>query len=402
MDVLRQGTRGTGAHQRVRSTLVIFQLAIALVLLTGAGLLLRSFSRLLDVKTGFATERLLTMRLSVNGSTVNDVDQSLDRLRALPGVRGVGVTSQLPVTGRGTGAWLNIIGRPTPPNETPPAEAYRVVSPGYFAMMGIPLVRGRFPTADDRADRASAVVINQSLARKYWPNEDAIGKQIVLGAPGNYLMPPSTIVGIVGDTPDAGLSNPAIPAVFLPQRVAPWWRAFTFVIRTSGPPEATMPAVRRELRASFPTAAIRSVQTMNDVLGESVAPARLSMRLIGAFAVVALITAALGVFGVLSFIVAQRTRELGIRMALGAAPRDVRRLVILYGTRLAVAGLALGIIGSLALTRLIESLLFQVEPRDPTTFVTVSVILLGIGVVASWLPARRATRIDPIAALRAE
>ena len=163
-----------------------------------------------------------------------------------------------------------------------------------------------------------------------------------------------------------------------------------------------MPAVRRELRASFPTAAIRSVQTMNDVLGESVAPARLSMRLIGAFAVVALITAALGVFGVLSFIVAQRTRELGIRMALGAAPRDVRRLVILYGTRLAVAGLALGIVGSLALTRLIESLLFQVEPRDPTTFVTVSAILLGIGVVASWLPARRATRIDPIAALRAD
>jgi predicted permease len=402
MEVLRQGTRGTGAHERARSALVVVELAVALMLLVGAGLLLRSFARLLEVDTGFPTERLLTMQLNVGAKSVDAVEQSLERLRAIPGVRGAAVTSQLPVTGRGGGAWLNIIDRPTAANETPPAEAYRVVSPDYFSTIGVRLVRGRLPTADDRADRVSAVVVNEALAKRYWPNENAVGKQIVLGAPGNYLMPPSPIVGIVGDTPDAGLASPAIPVVFLPLRVAPWWTSFTYVIRTSGPPAALMSAARRDLRALFPTTAIRNVTTMESVLHDSVAPARLSMRLIGAFAIVALITAALGVFGVLSFVVAQRTRELGIRMALGAAPGDVRRMVIVYGSRLAGAGLVLGLLGSFALTRLISTMLFGVAPRDPLTFGAVSVILLGIGVLASWLPARRATRIDPIAALRSD
>jgi predicted lysophospholipase L1 biosynthesis ABC-type transport system permease subunit len=246
------------------------------------------------------------------------------------------------------------------------------------------------------------VVVNEALAKKYWPTEDPIGKQIRLGAPGNYLMPPSTIVGIVGNTPDAGLDAPPIPAVFMPLRVAPWWPAYTYVIRTSGSPAAATSAVRRELRALFPTTAIRNVQTMDDVLHDSMAPARLSMRLISAFAIVALITAALGVFGVLSFVVAQRTRELGIRMALGAAPGDVRRMVIGYGSRLAVGGLVIGLVGSFALTRLISTMLFGITPTDPLTFGVVSAVLLGIGILASWLPARRATRIDPIVALRSD
>jgi predicted permease len=402
MEVLRQGTRGSGAHQGARSALVVVELAVALMLLTGAGLLLRSFGRLLQVNTGFATERLLTMQLSVGNTSLQVVEQSLERIRAIPGVRAASVTSQLPVTGRGVGAWFNIVERPTPPNETPPGEAYRVVAPDYFSTAGIRLIRGRFPTLDDRADGAPVVVVNEALAKKYWPNEDAIGKEVRLGAPGNYLNEPSPIVGIVGDTPDAGLDSPPIPVVFLPMRVAPWWPFFVYVIRTAGPPEAVMPAVRRELRAAFPTVAIRNVQTMETVLHDSVAPARLSMRLIGAFAIVALITAALGVFGVLSFVVAQRTRELGIRMALGAAPGDVRRMVIAYGGKLAAAGLLIGLLGSFALTRLISKLLFGVPPTDPVTFASVSVILLGIGVLASWLPARRATRIDPIAALRSD
>ena len=402
MEVLRQGTRGSGTNQRARSLLVVAELAIALMLLTGAGLLLRSFAHLLAVNTGFSTDRLLTMQLNAGSKSIQKVEESLQRIRALPGVRAASVTSQLPVTGRGSGAWLNIVGRPTPPNETPPAEAYRVIAPDYFATMGIRLVRGWYPTPDDRLERAPAVVINAALAKRYWPNEDAIGKQIQLGAPGNYLNPPSAIVGIVENTPDGGLDAPALPTVFLPHAVAPWWSFFTYVVRTSGPPESMTPAVRRELRALFPVTAIRNVRTMDMVLHESVAPARLSMRLIGAFAIVALITAALGVFGVLSFAVAQRTRELGIRMALGAAPRDVRRMVIGYGGRLAVAGLAIGLVGSFALTRLISTMLFGVKPTDPITFGTVSVILLGIGVLASWLPALRATRIDPIAALRSD
>jgi len=402
MEVIRQGTRGSGAHQGARSALVVVELAVALMLLSGAGLLLRSFGRLLAVNTGFSTERLLTMQMSVGGKSLQAVEQSLERIRAIPGVRAAAVTSQLPVTGRGVGAWFNIVDRPTPPNETPPAEAYRVVSPNYFATAGIHLVRGRFPTLDDRVDRGPAVVVNQALAKKYWPGEDPIGKQIMLGAPGNYLNPASPIVGVVGDTPDVGLDNPPIPTVFMPMRVAPFWPFFTYLIRTSGPPEAVTLAVRRELRAAFPTVAIRNVRTMESVLHDSVAPARLSMRLVGAFAIVALITAALGVFGVLSFVVAQRTRELGIRMALGAAPGDVRRMVIAYGGRLATAGLAIGLLGSFALTRLISKLLFGVAPTDPLTFASVSAILLGIGVLASWIPARRATRIDPITALRSD
>jgi predicted permease len=402
MEVLRQGSRGSGTHQRARSVLVVAELALALMLLTGAGLLLRSFRELLRVDTGFATERLLTMQLNVGNRSIQTVEASLERLRSIPGVRAVAVTSQLPVAGRGIGAWLNIMDRPTQPNETPPAEAYRVVAPEYFATMGIRLVRGRFPTPDDRADHTPAVVVNEALAKRYWPNEDAIGKQIRLGAPGNYLNPPSPIVGIVGNTPDGGLDAPPVPAVFLPLRVAPGWSAFTYVIRTSGPPGAVTAAVRRELRALFPTTAIRNVRTMDDVLSDSSAPARLSTRLIGAFALVALITAALGVFGVLSFVVAQRTRELGIRMALGAAPGDVRRMVLGYGSKLAVAGLAIGLVGSFALTRFISTMLFGVKPTDPLTFAVVSAVLLGIGVLASWLPARRATRIDPIVALRSD
>ena len=401
MEVLRQGLRGSGTHQRARSVLVVVELAVALVLLTGAGLLLRSFDRLLAVNTGFRTERLLTMQLNVGSESVQTIEESLERIRAIPGVRAASVTSQLPVTGRGGGAWLNIIDRPTPPNETPPGEAYRVVAPDYFATIGVRLVAGRFPTLDDRVERP-AVVINQALAKRYWPNENPIGKQIMLGAPGNYLMTPSPIVGIIANTPDAGLDSPPIPVVYLPLRVAPWWTSFTYVVRTSGPPEAVAPAVRRELRTSFPTTAIRNVQSMESVLRESLAPARLSMRLTGAFAIVALITAALGVFGVLSFVVAQRTRELGIRAALGAAPGDLRRLVIGFAGRLAVGGLVIGLAGSFALTRLIAKLLFGVAPTDPLTFAAVSVVLLGIAVLASWLPARRATRIDPILALRSD
>ena len=402
MEALRQGTRGSGTNQGARSTLVVAELAIALMLLTGAGLLLRSFAQLLAVDTGFATDRLLTMQMNVGNRSPQTVEQALERIRALPGVRGAAVTSQLPVTGRGVGAWLNIVDRPTRPNETPPGEAYRVVSPDYFSTMGIRLLRGRLPTPNDRADGVSAVVVNAALAKRYWPNDDPVGKQIWLGAPGNYLNPPSPIVGVVDDTPDGGLDAGPVPTVFLPHRVAPWWSFFTFVVRTSGSPEALTPAVRRELRALFPTTAIRNVQTMDAVLHDSVAPARLSMRLIGAFAIVALVTAALGVFGVLSFVVAQRTRELGIRMALGAAPGDVRRMVIAYGSKLALAGLVIGLVGSFALTRLIGTMLFGVKPTDPLTFGAVSVILLGIGVLASWLPARRATRIDPIAALRSD
>jgi predicted permease len=388
-----------------RNVLVISELALAMMLLAGTGLLLRSFSLLQRVDPGFATERVLTFDVRLPDFTAENAiffSSTLERLRQLPGVRSVAVVSQLPVTGRGIGAWLNIFERPLPPSTTPPGEAYRVVSPGYFPTMGIPLRRGRHLTDDDQRERNPSVVINDALAKKYWPGGDPIGKEIYLGAPDNFLFPRATIVGIVGNTKDLGLDADPLPAVYVPLNLMPYWGGFSYVVRATADPLSLAAAVRREIHAVNSTLAIRNMRTMDDVLRESMAPARWSMLLLAGFALVALVMAALGVFGVLSFVVSQRTKELGIRIALGADPGRVRGMVVGQGLGLAAAGLALGLAGALALTRFMSSMLFGIKPTDPITYVAVSVILLAIAALASYLPARRATRVDPLVALRAE
>ena len=400
-EALRVGTRGSAGQGWARSALVVSELALAMVLLTGAGLLLRSFALLQRVDPGFTADRILTFDVSRRDGDASFFPTSLERIRVLPGVRSAAVVSQLPVTGRGIGAWFNRLDRPLPPDVKPTGEAYRVVTPEFFATIGLPLKRGRALTVDDRRERP-AVVINEALARKYFDGEEPLGKEIYLGAPDNRLFDRATIVGIVGDTRDAGLGSDPLPTVYIPLAVMPGWPSFSYVVRTTGTPTAVAGLARAAIRALDPTVAVRNVRPFDAVLAESVAPARWSTTLLGVFAAVALVMAALGVFGVLSFVVTQRTRELGIRIALGAAPASVRRMVVRQGLGLAAAGLALGLAGAFALTRLMSSLLYGVAPTDPITYAGVAAMLVGIAAVASWIPALRATRVDPIIALRAE
>ena len=396
-----RSARGSTGREWARSALVVAEVAMAMMLLTGAGLLLRSFAALQRVEPGFTAERVLTFDLVIPPQNPSFVSTSLERLRAIPGVRSAAVVNQFPLTGRGIGAWYNRIDRPLPTGVTPDAEPYRVVTPEYFETIGLPLKRGRLFTRDERPERAG-VVVNEALVRKYYATEEPIGKEIYLGAPDNRLFPAGVIVGVVGDTRDAGLGSDAMPTVYAPYQVMPYWRGFSYVVRTEGAPENVAAEARRVIREMDATLPVRNLRTLDDVLDAALASERWSAALLGTFAGVALVMAAIGVFGVLSFVVTQRTRELGIRIALGAAPRAVRRLVVRRGLALVTGGVVLGLAGAYALTKLMASLLYEVAPTDPATYVAVAAVLGGVATLASWLPARRATRIDPMVALRGE
>jgi len=398
---LREGTKGSDNQQWARSILVVSEIALAMVLLTGAGLLLRSFALLQRVDAGVRQDHVLTFNVRLPRDDRTFFPRSLQRVRALPGVRSAALVSQLPISGRGIGAWFNRIDRPLPPGTNPTGEAYRVVTPEYFETMGISLRRGRGIQTTDTRD-APVVVVNEALVRKYYRGEDPLGKPVYLGAPDNRLFNQAPIVGVVSDTRDAGLGSDPLPTVYIPLAVIPGWPSFSYVLRTQQEPNALIVAARSAIRELDPTLPVRNVESMDEVLATAVAPARWSTTLLGVFAGVALVIAVLGVFGVLSFVVTQRARELGIRIALGAAPAQVRRLVVARGVALVLAGVALGIVGAVALTRFMGALLFGVTPTDPATYVAVAVILVGAALLASYLPARRATRVDPILALRAE
>jgi predicted lysophospholipase L1 biosynthesis ABC-type transport system permease subunit len=256
------------------------------------------------------------------------------------------------------------------------------------------------PTRDDRLDNHPSVVINEALAKRYWPNGDPIGEDIYLGAPDNRLFDRATIVGIVGNTRDAGLRADPLPEVFIPDGVMPTWSQLGFVVRTPGDPSSVVAAVRAAMRDVVPGRPLTSVRTMDDVMKDAAAPDRLALTLLGTLAAVAVSMAALGVFGVLAYVVAQRRRELGIRLALGAAGEDVRRLVVLQGLRMAGAGVVIGLAGALALSRVMTGFLYGIRSTDPLTYTAVALLLLAIALVASWIPAMRATRVDPMIALR--
>ncbi len=399
-DSLRDGARGSVATW-ARSALVVSELALAMVLLIGAGLLLRSFDRLSRVDPGISNTNALTFRVSLAEGNVGFFQTTLDRIRALPGVRAAALVSQLPITGRGGGAWFNRIDRPLPAGVQPTGEVYRVITPEYFSTVGIPLRAGRFLSTQDRRE-SPAVVVNDALAKKYYPNENPLGKEIYLGAPDNRVIQHAPIVGVVGDTRDAGLGTDPLPTVYIPLAMKPEWPQLTYIIRTDGDPTTVATPARQIIRALDPALPIRNVRTLEDVLGSAVAPARWSTTLLGVFAGVAFVMAVLGVFGVLSFIVTQRTRELGIRIALGASSAAVRRMVVWRGLLMAGAGVALGVAGAALLTRFMSTLLFGITPTDPVTYAGVAVSLIGAAALASYLPARRATRVDPIVALRTE
>jgi putative ABC transport system permease protein len=293
-----------------------------------------------------------------------------------------------------------MIDRPWPPDQTPPGVANRVVRANYFQALGIPLLRGRHFTLDDRLDGTRAVIISEAVARRFWPNDDPLGHRIYLGAPDNRVVDDAEVVGIVADVKQTGLDEVNPEAIYVPHGMMPSIGNIQFAIRTSTDPASLASAVRGTLRRLDPGVPIVRMRTMDAVLAQAMAPARSSMLLVTLFAIVALVLAIVGVFGVLSYTVNQQTAELGIRMALGASARQVKFLVLGQGLAPVLGGIALGVAGALALTRFMESLLFGVEATDPATFMSVSALLALIAAAATYIPARRATRVDPARVLR--
>jgi putative ABC transport system permease protein len=383
--------------------------ALSLILLVAAGLLLRSFAELRRVQPGVRVDQTLTAGLSLpdvhyskREQVSGFVRQLVDRLQVLPGVRSAGLVSCVPVGGYCGDNSFRIEGRPMAPGQFIFALS-RAASPGYFAAAGIPLLEGRALTDqdnigfDDKHPRDSAIVISQSMARKFWPNGDALGKRVLFG---DDPMPGFRVVGIVGDVL-IGLDDTPQPTLYR-SLLEGDWSNFYAVIHTAGDPVGVARAVRREITNLDPDIPAFEIRTMAGVLDESAARREFTVFLLSLFAVLALTLAAVGLYGVLSYAVAQRTAEIGIRMALGAQHAQVRRLVLLEGMRPATLGVILGIIGAAWATQFLKTLLFGVSANDKLTFVAVPVLLLLVALLACAIPAWRATRVDPATALRSE
>jgi putative ABC transport system permease protein len=403
-DALKEGGRGSSSGSRVvRNLFVVTEMALALVLLVGAGLMLRSFSQLHRVKTGFETENVLTMRVQLPSAKYGQPQQRADffkraeeRIAALPGVKSVGAISYLPLTGLATSTSFNLATKPLPPSESPGTEV-RPITPGYFTAMGIPLLKGR---AFDERDGANSrvLIINETLARKFFPGQDPIGQQLVISWEPEVA---DEIIGIVGDIKETALEQEPNPAVYWPYPREPY-PFMNFVIRSAIDPTTLSAAVAREIHALDPDQPVADVRTLDQVVAKSIARPRFNAMLLAIFAGVALVLASVGIYGVMNYSATQRTQEIGIRMALGAKPRDILRLVVGHGMKLTAAGVAIGIIVSLALTRVMTNLLFGVTATDLPTFLGVSILLTAVALLANYIPARRATRLNPVAALRYE
>ena len=409
-EALKEGDRGSsGGRQRLRSLFVVTEVALTLTLLVGAGLLIQSFRRVLQVDPGFKAENLLTMQVSVNNPDGNQVaaflNQLQDNVRKLPGVRSVAISNGLPLVTANHPTFF-IEGRPLPEKGKETGAIRYSVSPDYFQTMGIDLLKGRVFTPHDTSTTPLVVVIDEALAR-HFENEDPIGKRISQSTSGT---PAYEIVGVVRhveqynldgqaiQTPQFYLNINQIPADRLPNST----RRINLLARTDVEPMSLTSAVRGQILALNKDQPVFNVRTMEQIVDESMAPRRFSMMLLAIFAVVALVLASIGIYGMMSYSVAQRTREIGLRMTLGAQRSNVLRLVIGHGMRLALVGVVLGLIASLALTRTMKNLLFGVSATDPVTFVAIAFLLALVALLACWVPARRATKVDPIVALRYE
>jgi predicted permease len=409
-ELLKEGGRGGGGQRRrLRDALVITEVALALALLVGAGLLIRSFWKLQQSDPGFNPERVLTASLSLPGARYGDAAkvaafqrQLLERVTALPGAQSAGVTSDLPWTGYDENRGFTVEGKTFPPNDGPSAR-YHSVSSDYFRTIGVPLIAGRFFNADDRQDAQPVVLINRSMAERYWPGESAVGKRFTFSS-----QPRErdwfTVVGVVGDVKDFPHSPAATPAFYWATMQQPLVGAgqFTLAVRSSADPLNLIEAVRGEVRALDKDLPLADAQTLETVAATAVAARRFTLWLVGFFALTALALAAIGIYSVLSYLVSQRMHELGLRMALGAQLGDVLKLVIRQGMTLVSVGLALGIVAAFALTRLIKGLLFEVTATDPLVFALAAALLALVALLACYIPARRATKVDPMIALRCE
>ena len=410
---LKEGGRGalaTRGGTRLRGALVIAEMALAVMLLTGAGLLIRSFVKLAAVDPGFHVEQALTFELSLPDSRyereaqqVAFFEQLIPRLRSVPGVRDVGAVLSLPLSGSSLVLTFEVAGRPPVPPAQQPAIQVRVATPDYFKTIGIPLERGRMFNDLDRAGTQPVVLLTKAAVRQFFPSEDPIGKKITLGwgrGPGTPRAG-GEVVGIIGDVKDAGLNEADPPQLYMPYRQWPV-QGMSVVLKTGIPPASVIDAARREVYAVDASIPISNLRTLEQIVSRSISQPRFYMTLLAVFAGVALLLAAIGIFGVLSYAVAQRTREIGIRMALGARERTVVALVVRHAMILASAGVLIGVGAAFFLSRTLSTLLYDTTPRDPVTFASVAGLLLFVALFASYVPARRATRVDPIVALRTE
>ena len=412
-ETLSESDRGGSAPSvmRTRALLVVSEIALAMLLLVGAGLLFKSFERLSSVSPGFATDHLLVADIVRSPAAYRDpnvrlsfYDRLFEQIAALPGVRSVGGVSFLPVTGTGSAIHFNIQGRPPRSPSEYILGGYRTVSAGYLKSLGIPLITGRWVTDSDRDGAPTVAVINSSFAKAFFPGRSPIGQYIQLGATPESDVPWMQIVGIVADVKQS-LASESATEMYVPYRQADKVlpvSAMSIVVRTVGDPLAQTNSIRALVHGLDPDQPITGIRTMDQNVSKSIAEPRFRTVLLTIFAGIALVLAAVGIFGVMAYSVSQRTRELGVRMALGASRRQVLFLILADGMRLTLAGAAIGLTATFFLTRYVSSLLFNVPPYDPMTLVAVVLGLIGISLCACYLPARKATLIDPIDALRAE
>jgi putative ABC transport system permease protein len=407
-EVLKEGGRNTsgGSGHRLRSVLVMSEIALAVVLLVGAGLMMKSLLRLLQANVGFNPQNVLTMTVVLPAGKYNEAnrqvgfhDQLRERVRALPGVNGAGTVDNLPLQGGNT-TRFNVEGDPIPPPGQAIEANFRVVSESYFQTLGVPLIAGRMFDERDNADATGVVIIGKSLADRVFAGRDPIGRRLVYTS---GQTPPVQVVGVVGDVKIGGLDETIKPVLYYSYRQIPGI-ATNLVVRTDGDPTALAAAVRSETRTLEPDVAIFNVRAMEELISSSPAAfmRRFPALLISIFAGVALLLASIGIYGVVSFSVSQQTHYIGVRMALGAQASDILKMVMKQGLTLAVLGVAVGVVAALGLMRLLRSLLFEVQTTDAATFALVVSTLFGVALLACYLPARRATKVDPLAALRYE
>ncbi len=395
------------AERRGRDALVVTELALSVVLLVAAGLLLRSFTRLKQTDPGVRTENLLTFSVSLQGERYGadgraaaTFEDLLRRVRALPGVSGAAAVGSLPLGGGGlylTRAFL-AQGQPEPPAGPEVIGPWDVVSPGYFRVAGMRLLRGRDFTARDGADGPPAIIVNREFARQMFPGQDPVGKRVRSWRDENVYR---EVVGMVDDVRTFGAGDEIRPVVYVPHAQSEW-SSMVVVVRGASDPHPLVGPIRGVLRDIDPSLAMGDVQTMEEVLARSVAPWRFGFLLVGAFATLAMLLAAVGLYGVLAYLITRRTREIGVRMALGADGRDIRRMVLVDAARVIVAGLLVGAASAFLATRAMASLLYDTSPADPLTFAVVALVLGGVALLASWIPTRRAVAVDPVEAMRYE
>jgi putative ABC transport system permease protein len=407
---LKEGGRGAGdgVHRhRLRSILVVSEFALALILLAGAGLMIRTLILMGRVDLGFNPHNVLTLRVPLLGPRYEDHQGNqaefftalTERVETLPGVQWASVSRGLPV--EGWSGWGFVTeDNPSPPTNEEPDGNYQIIGPDYFRAMGIPLRQGRFFTTQDTQQSLRVVIVNEELARQQWPGQNPLGKHMKLNLSGKPWL---TVVGVVGNVRTNWPAPEFLQEFYLPYMQYPWDLApRDFIVRTALNPTAVAAAIQREVAALDKDQPVSDVRTLEDVVGEAVGPQRFALTLLGVFAVLALVLASVGIYGVMAYSVSQRIHEIGIRMALGAQRSNVLSMVVREALVLALIGAGLGLAGAWGLTRLLSGLLYSVQPTDPLTFALVPLLLVGVSAFASYIPAHRATRVDPIVALRYE